>query len=167
MNRWCFATAALAVGAYGALAPSGVAEAEGVPAAPPVVTRVPEADPPQTVGNSPPEEPQAPKGDPFAMRGVADGDGFVSAAPAAVPPGIRVVAILAMVGRPSVGALAVPGSKNLHFVREGDVIQVDRPAGSASASATESHLYLLIQSITPSQIEIAPRTRPQDVRIYR
>ncbi len=114
-----------------------------------------------------PTEPKMPVGDPFAMRGLAEGDGFVSAGPAAIPPGIRVVAILAVAGKPPVGALEIPGSTSLHFVREGDVIQVDRPEESEAKDAVGSQLYLLVKSITKSQIEIAPRTRPHDVRIYR
>ncbi len=113
-----------------------------------------------------PSGPRFPVGDPFAMRGLADGDGFVSAAPAAIPPGIQVVAILAVAGRSPVGALSIPGSKSLHFVREGDVIQIDRSAGKTGGT-TDSQLYLLVKTITRAQIEIAPRTRPQDVRIYR
>jgi hypothetical protein len=118
-------------------------------------------------GSPPRGEPHIPAGDPFAMRGVADGDGFVSAGPAAIPPGIRVVGILAIAGKSPIGALSIPGSPNIHFVREGDVVQIDRPAGSATAGATDSQLYLLVKSITHGQVEIAPRTRPQDVRIYR
>ncbi|HOE61836.1 MAG TPA: hypothetical protein PK576_09360, partial [Kiritimatiellia bacterium] len=114
-----------------------------------------------------PAEPKIPVGDPFAMRGLAEGDGFVSAGPAAIPPGIRVVAILAVAGKSPVGALEIPGSTVLHFVREGDVVQVDRAAGSEAKDAVGSQLYLLVKSITKSQIEIAPRTRPHDVRIYR
>jgi hypothetical protein len=114
-----------------------------------------------------PAEPKMPLGDPFAMRGLAEGDGFVSAGPAAIPPGIRVVAILAVAGKSPVGALEIPGSTSLHFVREGDVVQVDHAAGSEAKDAVGSQLYLLVKSITKSQIEIAPRTRPHDVRIYR
>jgi hypothetical protein len=112
-------------------------------------------------------EPAIPIGDPFAMRGLAEGDGFVSAGPAAMPPGIRVVAILAVAGRPPVGALSIPGAATLHFIREGDVIQVDPPEETAAKGAAGSQLYLLVKSITHNQVELAPRTRPQDVRIYR
>jgi hypothetical protein len=44
---------------------------------------------------------------------------------------------------------------------------VDHAAGSEAKDAVGSQLYLLVKSITKSQIEIAPRTRPHDVRIYR
>ncbi|AKJ64833.1 hypothetical protein [Kiritimatiella glycovorans] len=112
--------------------------------------------------------PRMPTGDPFAMRGLTDDEGFVSAGPAALPPGIRVVGILAVAGKEPVGAISIPGVKNLYFVREGDIVQVDRAAGGgAAAGATDAQLYLLVKSVTASQIEIAPRTRPQDVRIYR
>lgn len=114
-----------------------------------------------------PAEPKIPVGDPFAMRGLAEGDGFVSAGPAAMPPGIRVVAILAVAGKPPVGALVIPGADTLHFVCEGDVIQVEHPEGAAVKGAADSQLYLLVKSITHNQVELAPRTRPQDVRIYR
>jgi hypothetical protein len=128
---------------------------------------VQEAESSTAAAVSHPPEPKMPLGDPFAMRGLAEGDGFVSAGPAAIPPGIRVVAILAVAGKSPVGALEIPGSTVLHFVREGDVVQVDRAAGSEAKDAVGSQLYLLVKSITKSQIEIAPRTRPHDVRIYR
>jgi hypothetical protein len=118
------------------------------------------------VEGSRPAEARIPAGDPFAMRGLADGDGFVSAGPAAIPAGIRVAGILAVSGRSPVGALSIPGSKSLHFVREGDVIQIDRSEGKTGGTAG-TQLYLLVKTITLGQIEIAPRTRPQDVRIYR
>jgi hypothetical protein len=118
------------------------------------------------VANVRPTAPRIPVGDPFAMRGLADGDGFVSAGPAAIPAGIQVIGILAVAGRSPVGALSIPGSKSLLFVREGDVIQIDRSAGKTGGN-TDSQLYLLVKTITHAQIEIAPRTRPQDVRIYR
>ena len=113
-------------------------------------------------------KPPIPDGDPFAMRGgVADSDGFLNVGPVAIPPGIRVVGILALADKAPVGALSIPGSKNLHFVHEGDVIYVDQSISGKVNTASDSQLYLLVKSITHSQIEIAPRTRPQDVRIYR
>jgi len=55
----------------------------------------------------------------------------------------------------------------LHFVRAGDVIQIDPVANASSASGQTAPLYLLIVSVTAEQIEIATRLRPQDARIYR
>ncbi|NCC52174.1 MAG: hypothetical protein EOM20_13285 [Spartobacteria bacterium] len=106
-------------------------------------------------------------GDPFAMKGASDGDGFVSAGPASIPSGIRVVGILALKDKPPVGALTIPGSPNVHFVSEGDVIQFERADPNKTTAVSDAQLYLLVKSITCTQIEIAPRTRPQDVRIYR
>ncbi len=110
---------------------------------------------------------RVPTGNPFAMRGMGDGEGFIIDSPASIPPGIVVVGILSVGGKKPVCALSIPGSKSLHFVRENDVIRVDRAGTGGAKGATDSQLYLLVKSITHDQIEIAPRTRPQDVRIYR
>jgi hypothetical protein len=108
-----------------------------------------------------------PSGDPFAMKGAMDGDGFVSAGAAAIPVGIQIAGILAVANKPPVAALSLPGSKSLFFVREGDVIHVDRSGPVPAKGAADAQIYLLVKSITNNQVEIAPRTRPHDVRIYR
>ena len=110
-------------------------------------------------------EPERTLRDPFAMRG-GDDDGYVGAALSSIPAGIRVVSILSVEGKPSVGALSIPGAKALHFVREGEVIQLD-VAGGTAGMPSASQLYLLVNSITDNEIEIAPRARPHDVRVYR
>lgn len=137
-----------------------------------------EANPPDKAGEAPvaaeaagagPADsgPSNPLRDPFAMRGTgADGDAYIHAGLASIPPGIRVVAILSMEGKKNVGALSIPGSPHLHFVREGEVIQLDT-AGAGPGAASASQLYLLVKSITENEVEIAPQARPQDVRIYR
>jgi hypothetical protein len=107
-----------------------------------------------------------PLGDPFSMRASVGAEGFVGAAPHGIPRGIRVVGIIAVAGGAPVGALEIPGSPNLHFVSEGDIIEIDQPADGEDG-ARPAQLYLLVKSISHKQIEIAPRTRPQDVRIYR
>jgi hypothetical protein len=120
----------------------------------------------------PPEAAVAPPGsappfrDPFAMRGGSGEDEYVAADVGAIPQGIRVVAILSVEGKPSVGALSIPGAHGLHFVREGEVIQLD-VAGKATGAPPTQQLYLLVKSISDEEIEIAPRARPQDARVYR
>jgi hypothetical protein len=121
----------------------------------------------QTTTTNAVSSPGIPPGDPFAMRGTVDGDGFVSAGSAAIPTGIRVAGILVVANKKPVAALLIPGSQSLHFVTEGEIIQVDRVALAGNPAATGAQLYLLVKSITANQVEIAPRTRPQEVRIYR
>lgn len=112
--------------------------------------------------------------DPFEMRaGAVDDQGFVSAGLVSLPPGIRVRGILAVRGREPIGAVEIPGMPDIFFVRSGDVIQVDFPGdhgreapGGRPAPAGQP-LYLLVQSVTADEIVLAPRTRPQDTRIYR
>ena len=98
--------------------------------------------------------------------GAGDGEGYVTAKLESIPSGIQVAGILTAEGRPSVGALLIPGSKSLHFVQEGEIIQLDSTA-SAPGTSFGSQVYLLVKTITDHQIEIAPQARPQDVRIYR
>jgi hypothetical protein len=160
MKRWWRIAAAVAVAWAQSAAGAEARVAESTAAAPAVPAP---AAQPEDAGR---REPERPLRDPFAMRGEADGDGFVSAGVAAIPSGIRVVAILSVEGRSSVGALSIPGSKGLHFVQEGEVIQLDSTATSTE-TPTAAQLYLLVKSITDNEIEIAPRARPQDVRVYR
>lgn len=116
-----------------------------------------------------------PPGDPFAFRASGmEADGFVSVSSTALPPGIRIVAILMPRNGEAIGVLEIPGAKALHFVREGDVVQLESQPGARAAprTATDSPgtatpTYLLIVSVSENQIEIAPRARPQDTRIYR
>lgn len=133
----------------------------------------------QSLAASPDREDQllgpAPPGDPFVLRGAESGEsGFVSAAPASMPRGIRVVGILKPRQGDPVGVLDIPGAGALHFVRKGDVVQFEpkdetRPVARPEVSAPQAsgHIYLLIVSISESQIEIAPKARPQETRIYR
>ena len=110
---------------------------------------------------------------PFEMRGGSGQDqGFVNAGFVNLPQGIRVRGILAPKGRDPVGVLEIPGMPNVFFVKSGDVIQVEfkeqgnkRSAGAAAA--VKRQVYLLVQSVTPDEIVLAPQTRPQDTRIYR
>lgn len=126
-------------------------------------------------GGLPQAETPSPPGDPFALRGAESGEsGFVSVAPASLPPGIRVVGILTPRQGGPVGVLDIPGAQSLHFVREKDVIQFEasdgaRAASRAGASGSQSigPIYLLVVSISENQVEIAPKARPQETRIYR
>lgn len=133
-----------------------------------------------------------PPGDPFALRGTGTEEGgFVSVPPAALPAGIRVLGILTPGSGEAVGVLKLPGANTLHFVREGDVLQYEpvpvrrrvTPAGGeqrtrdteprgarqfeSAISSPANPVYLLIVSIGENQIEIAPRARPRETRIYR
>lgn len=160
MKRWWRMAAVLAV----AWTPGAVGEELPEPAAAQAGPAVmaPGAEAP----NSGTAEPERPFRDPFAMQGDVNGDGYVNAGVAAIPSGIRVVAILSVEGKASVGALSIPGFKGLHFVQEGDVIQLDT-AGTSPGMPSAAQLYLLVKSITDNEIEIAPRAKPEDVRVYR
>lgn len=160
MKRWWKWAAVLAVAWTQGANVNGIPAPAGAPAEPAVAAPAAEAP----TGDAP--EPERPFRDPFAMQGDADGDGYVNAGVAAIPSGIRVVAILSVEGKSSVGALSIPGVKGLHFVQEGEVIQLD-PTASAPGMPSSPQLYLLVKSITDNEIEIAPRAKPEDVRVYR
>jgi len=114
-------------------------------------------------------------GNPFAIHRPADSsEEFVPASDDRIPHGIRVVAILVVKGREPLAVLSLPGSAHLHYVRKGELIQVDdqRPAGKSRIEDKQSDqrgspVYLLVKSVDAKQVEIAPRTRPQDARILR
>jgi len=130
---------------------------------PPPPSTVPTPVPPAQASSA-----SAERGDPFTFRGTGgDDDGFVNVSQAVLPPGIRVAGILKPSGREPVGAIAIPGQASLHFVRTGDVIQIDSGSKNLSGTAQTGPVYLLIVSVTAEQIEIATRLRPQDARIYR
>lgn len=97
--------------------------------------------------------------DPFSMHPQGRAE-FMAVSEAALPPGIHVVGILALKNGHRIGVLKIPGEQDVHFVSEGERIQVQQ-------TTSKDPLYLLICSITNDAIEIAPRTRPEDVRIYR
>ena len=157
MKRWRWMAAAMLIAA----AQGGIGAEVAPPKTATNVAAVGTADAPTAASL---EEPFR---DPFAMRaGAGDGDAYIHAKLEAIPSGIEVVAILTAEGRPSVGALAIPGSKSLHFVQEGETIQLDS-AGTTAGVPVGTQIYLLVKSITANQIEIAPQARPQDVRIYR
>ena len=115
------------------------------------------------------------RGNPFAIHGPADSsEEFVPASDDRIPPGIRVVAILIVKGREPLAVLSLPGSPHFHFVTKGELIQVEDHAPSGKPRGTDRQnvqggtpVYLLVRSVTAKQVEIAPRTRPQDARILR
>jgi hypothetical protein len=171
MIPFLFLSAGIALRLAGQGDASAAAEASSPAPAQETAAEAPLVQTPVQPGRSAQPEPpaQMPVGDPFTMRGGSGDAGFVSAGTGALPKGIRVKAILQVEGSEPLGALLIPGVKNPFFVREGDVIQIDRPSGvnAASAALTDSQLFLLVRKVTPELIEIAPQTRPQDVRIYR
>ena len=126
-------------------------------------------------GGDVPTEGLLPPGDPFVLRGAESGeDGFVAAAPASLPRGIRVAGILKPRQGEPVGVLKIPGAGGLHFVRKGDVVQFESQADTRRDARVElrteqasGDIYLLVVAITESQVEIAPKARPQETRIYR
>lgn len=150
----------------------------------------------EAVDDSPPpkeevEESRPRLSDPFSMRGANfGGDDFVPTGSAALPPGIRVVSILTPRDGEPIGAISIPGEDDLQYVREGDVVQVEFSERVTHPSRTEARtgrrdadtprtatfrqqqetrrtVYLLIVSVDADKIEIAPRARPSDTRIYR
>lgn len=111
--------------------------------------------------------------DPFKMRsGQLNKGGLVAASSAAFPSGIRVLGILAVKGSDPVGVLQIPGMRDTFFVKSGDVIQVDISEhgewlAADKHSSAYRQVYLLVKSVTADEIVLAPRTRPQDYRVYR
>jgi hypothetical protein len=109
--------------------------------------------------------------DPFAFQSPEAGTGgLVAAPPGAIPAGIRVLGILTVEGRDPMAVLLLPGKDAPVFVRQNDVIQIDEPPSRARAvSEAESNrqVYLLITRVSDQEVELAPRTRPEDIRIYR
>lgn len=117
-------------------------------------------------------EPEPVRRDPFAFQAPQPGTGgLVAAPPGAVPAGIRVLGILTVEGRDPMAVLSLPGKDAPVFVRQNDVIQMDEPPprGRAVSVDAESNrqVYLLITRVTEQEVELAPRTRPEDIRIYR
>jgi hypothetical protein len=96
--------------------------------------------------------------DPFAMQPYS-GDMLLPASESTLPEGIQVVGILSLKGGARIGVLKIPGASDYHFVKKDDLVQVQ--------SKGQRQLYLQVQKIHADSIEIAPYTRPEDVRIYR
>jgi hypothetical protein len=97
--------------------------------------------------------------DPFAMQSYS-GNMLLPARNYTLPEGIKVVGILAVKGGSCLGVLKIPEADDYYFVKEGDLVQVPQQKG-------QKPIYLQVQAIRADSIEIAPYTRPEEVRIYR
>jgi hypothetical protein len=107
-----------------------------------------------------------PASDPFSYQGSGSAE-YVSMPDARIPHGVRLLGVLLMEGGEPMAAIEVPGTEGALFVEEGSVVQV-LPATSKTSDGSESEpLYIQINRITPDEVEVSPRTRPEDRRILR
>ncbi len=107
-----------------------------------------------------------PASDPFSYRGSESAE-YVSMPDARVPAGVRLLGVLVMEGGQPMAAIEVPGSEGALFVQEESVVQVLPAASKTSDGNASEPLYIQINRITPDEVEVSPRTRPEDRRILR
>ncbi|MDR2392248.1 MAG: hypothetical protein LBE84_11295 [Planctomycetota bacterium] len=143
------------------------------------------------------QDPSEDEKDPFAYRLPTSEEGeFIPTSRARVPRGVRILSIIHIRGAGPIAAIHVPHSTGgeLHYVRAGDVIQIDslpyqqvtqrtqtQTARGRRGRVTETetrestttnvspadYFYLLVKNIAKDFVEIAPRARPQDAVILR
>jgi hypothetical protein len=125
-------------------------------------TLVPEAhdDDPSAV-NTP-----RPGRDPFTY-GAREDAGYVSVANARIPSDIQLLGVIVMKGEKPIAAIRVPGAHGVLFVSEGSVVQVAAPPSEDKKKSATEPVYIFINRITADEVEVSPRTRPEDKRILR
>jgi hypothetical protein len=123
------------------------------------VPEVPEED--QSMVDTP-----KPARDPFTYDAREDA-GYVSVANARIPSDIELLGVIVMKGEKPLAAIRVPGASDVLFVTEGAVVQVVAPASEDKKKTTSEPLYIFINRITSDEVEVSPRTRPEDKRILR
>lgn len=118
-------------------------------------------------------EPPAPPRNPFVYQGTGEDDGLVPASSARLPHGIRLAAVLVRRDGGAIAVLRLPGEPVPLFVREGDLVSIapkptaHQAGGTAARTAEDSPFFLLIHSVTPDGVEVAPRVRPTEVHLIR
>jgi hypothetical protein len=116
--------------------------------------------------DAPDVEARKPARDPFTY-GAREDAGYVSVANANIPNGIQLLGVVVMKGEKPIAAIRVPGAQDVLFVTEGTVVQVVAPASEDKKKSTSEPLYIFINRITSDEVEVSPRTRPEDKRILR
>ncbi len=107
----------------------------------------------------------------FSFQQNKKGAGYIPSTTQSVPRGIKVVAIVDMGGKKGVmAALRVANDKSTFYVKQGDVIRVDKD--KTHAKGTKSHsadevVYLEVVSLNKSEVTIAPKQRPDAKVILR
>jgi hypothetical protein len=92
---------------------------------------------------------------------------FIASPDASLPADIRLLGILVMKGGKPLAAIRLPGNGQAAFVNVGSIMQVlpaSRPAGPATPTEP---LYIYVNRITADEVEVSPRTRPEDRRVLR
>ncbi len=115
--------------------------------------------------NQPAVDTPKPARDPFTY-GAREDAGYVSAANARIPSGIELLGVIVMKGEKPLAAIRVPGAQGVLFVSEDDVVQVSHASKEGKKSTSEP-IYIFISRITADEVEVSPKTRPEDKRILR
>ncbi len=146
------------------------AEPSPSPAPPPATARPaasPDTDPAATSSRAAPgAAPTSAPANPFSYR-MPEESAFIASPNVSLPADIRLLGILVMKGGKPVAAIRLPDSGQAAFVNEGSVMQV-LPAGRPAGPATPAEpLYIYVNRITADEVEVSPRTRPEDRRVLR
>lgn len=119
------------------------------------------------------EPPAAAPRNPFVYQSTTENDGLVPASSARLPHGIRLAAVLVRQDGTALAVLRLPGETVPLFVREGDLVSIspkptpERPGRTPLREAEDSPFFLLVRSITPDGVEVAPRVRPSEIHLIR
>ncbi len=116
--------------------------------------------------DAPDAETRKPARDPFTY-GAREDAGYVSVANARIPSDIQLLGVVVMKGEKPIAAIRVPGASDVLFVTEGSVVQVVAPKSEDKKKSPSEPLYIFINRITSDEVEVSPRTRPEDKRILR
>jgi hypothetical protein len=104
--------------------------------------------------------------DPFTY-GASEDAGYVRVAHARIPSDIQLLGVIVMKDEEPIAAISVPGASGVLFVNEGSVVQVVAPTPEGTDIYGSEPLYIFINKITANEVEVSPRTRPEDKRILR
>jgi hypothetical protein len=115
---------------------------------------------------APETEPTRGSRDPFTYGGPEDA-GYVRVANARIPSDIQLLGVIVMKDEEPIAAISVPGASGVLFVNEGSVVQVVAPTPEGTDIYGSEPLYIFINKITANEVEVSPRTRPEDKRILR
>jgi hypothetical protein len=148
--------------------PKGVKPHAGA-ATPAVEERAETKEPSSDASRAPESENTEKTGVPRNPFAYSDGrtSGYVTLTNARIPSGIQLVGVVVMKGQKPIAAIRIPGESDVLFVTEGSVVQIERPSTKDPKAESAEPLYILISRITTDEVEVSPRTRPEDKRIVR
>jgi hypothetical protein len=139
--------------------------APGAKAIPPPSQKTP-LDKEKNTQDAEPAKPDKPARDPFTYGGHEDA-GYVSVANTHIPGNIELLGVIVMKGEKPIAAIRVAGEDAVVFITEGSVVQVVAPTSDPKRKANQEPIYIFINRITADEVEVSPRTRPEDRRILR